>query len=105
MNPDQFCAMRATLDEVAHERARQERIHGPQNRPPAQYAIILHEEVGEVSKAICEAEFTADASYRLRCLQELRSELIQVAAVAVAMVECLNRNELSGVNQDPAQPT
>ncbi|MFC5408031.1 hypothetical protein ACFPMF_01830 [Larkinella bovis] len=82
------------LAEVRGERERQEAKWGQQNRRPHIYSIILNEEVGEVNKAICEWYF-GDADATLQNLKDIRSELIQVAAVAVAMVESMDRNEFN----------
>jgi NTP pyrophosphatase (non-canonical NTP hydrolase) len=75
--------MLAVLDEVGAERNRQEKLWGPQNHPASYYYLILAEEVGEVAKAILENKSS---------VAHTRSELVQVAAVAVAMVESLDRN-------------
>lgn len=74
------------LSEVLHERLNQEKRWGQQNHNPFVWATILGEEVGEVSKAIQECYF------RRASWLEYRQELIQVAAVAVAMVESFDRN-------------
>lgn len=50
------------------------------NLEPLFWNAILGEEVGEVSKAILEND------------PNLRNELIQVAAVAMQWVECIDRN-------------
>lgn len=92
----------AVLNEVYEERERQERKWGPQNHSPADWLMILGEEVGEANKAALEHKFAAptkliddDPEYdRDQYLREYRAELIQVAAVAVAMIESLDRNEL-----------
>lgn len=102
------------LLEVADERTRQENKWGQQNHPAIEYCAILGEEVGEVNKAALEAHFkypapcpkTVDNSawpsvednpnpHQREHWVQLRKELIQTAAVAVAMVESLDRNELS----------
>ena len=71
--------------EVSAERTRQLLKWGEQNHNPGDWCLILGEEVGEVNKAVLEGvRITADYS-------EYRNELIQVAAVAVAMIECLDR--------------
>lgn len=80
------------LAQVAQERQRQIDKWGPQNHAPIEWLAILMEEVGEASKEGLEAHFTkfyADGSYK-----QMRHELIQVAAVAVAMIESLDRNQL-----------
>ncbi len=91
------------LDEVAKERSRQDEKWGIQNHLPIEYCAILGEEVGEVNKAALEAHFgyaynhgefpaKTELSKSLH-LEDYRKELIQVAAVAVAMVECYDRNK------------
>lgn len=90
-------------DEVQEERRRQNRKFGVQDHPIADWFLILGEEVGEAQREACEHVF------RLRFpdhypddperLHRLRKELIEVAAVAVAMVESLDRNELNGSSQ------
>lgn len=78
--------MSKVLVEVESERSRQDQIWGEQNHCPADWLMILVEEVGEANKAALEARFGG------KPLTEYRTELIQVAAVAVAAVECLDRN-------------
>jgi NTP pyrophosphatase (non-canonical NTP hydrolase) len=68
--------------EVLDERERQDRKWGEQNHDPLVWLSILGEEFGEVSKAVLEANAPA-----------YREELIQVAAVAMAMVQAFDRNE------------
>lgn len=69
------------LFDVAYERVHQDRKWGAdRNLVDRQWLPILVEEVGEVSEAILEEG-------------GLRDELIQVAAVAVAWVECLDNNK------------
>jgi len=80
--------------EVSAERTRQLLKWGEQNHNPAEWLMILGEEVGEVNKASLEAHFSGyknSGDYT-----EYRNELIQVAAVAVAMVECLDRTTSLG---------
>lgn len=75
------------LKEVLEERYRQEQKWGEQNHSPAEYLMILGEEVGEANKAALEAHFQGNS------LSDYRKELIQVAAVAVAMIECYDRTK------------
>lgn len=65
---------------VHNERDRQEELWGEQDHHPERWLSILGEEFGEVCKAVGENE-----------PEEYRTELIQVAAVAVSMVECYDR--------------
>lgn len=79
------------LKEVLEERYRQEQKWGEQNHGPAEYLMILGEEVGEANKAALEVHF----GYKGADPNNFRKELIQVAAVAVAMIECFDRNNPS----------
>jgi len=72
--------------EVARERIRQETKWGQQNHQPIIWSNILGEEFGEVYKAINEAIFNGSSWL------DYREELVQVAAVAIAAVESLDRN-------------
>jgi len=68
---------------VAAERARQDARWGEQNviyRSLADALAVLVEEVGEVARAVCEHDPAA-----------VRAEAVQVAAVAVALVEGIDR--------------
>ncbi|GAB3278403.1 MazG-like family protein [Larkinella harenae] len=91
MNYEDCHHMRDVLDEVANERKRQEEKWGQQNHAPVYYNAILQEEVGEVAKEVVEYTFAEPGVPRL---QNIRKELVQVAAVAVAMIQSLDRNEL-----------
>jgi len=79
--------MSKALVDVEVERMRQDAIWGIQNHCPADWLMILGEEVGEANKAAVEHKF------RKVSLADYRKELIQVAAVAIAAVECLDRGE------------
>ncbi|EKO51299.1 hypothetical protein LEP1GSC131_2064 [Leptospira kirschneri str. 200802841] len=52
--------------------------------------MILGEEVGEVQKAALESYFRYEG--KNHDYSEYRNELIQVAAVAISMIECFDRN-------------
>jgi len=80
------------VKEIIEEREKQDAKWGEQNHSPIEWVSILTEEVGEVAKAALESHFkhkNKDHSYT-----EYRKELVQVAAVAIAMLESLDRNEL-----------
>ncbi|EKO04744.1 MazG-like family protein [Leptospira interrogans] len=77
------------IQEILGEREKQDQKWGEQNHNPIEWCAILVEEVGEVSKAALETHFKYDGK---NDLSEYREELIQVAAVALAMIECLDRN-------------
>lgn len=74
-------AREAALEDILTERARQDVKWGVQNHENSFWTAILGEEFGEVCKEVVE-----DYNYG-----RLRKELVQVAAVAVAWVECLDR--------------
>ena len=78
----------SVLQEVKGERVKQEEKWGEQNHNLVEWCAILGEEVGEVQKAALEWHF----KHPNASLEEYRKELIQVAAVAVSMVESLDRN-------------
>lgn len=77
--------------EILQERERQIVKWGVQNHKPIEYLSILMEEVGEVAREALENHFTD--FYPTHSLDNYRKELIQVAAVAVAMIESLERNQ------------
>lgn len=81
----------SVCQEILAERARQDAKWGPQNHTPVAYFAILAEEHGEVAKEVVEATFARSAPERRERLVKMRVELIQEAAVAVAMVEALDR--------------
>lgn len=74
------------MQDIAEERLRQDQKWGVQNHDHFTWLGILMEEVGESSKAALEHRF-GHAPARL-----YREELVQVAAVAVAMLECYDRH-------------
>jgi NTP pyrophosphatase (non-canonical NTP hydrolase) len=78
------------FQEIAAERQRQDAKWGEQNHSPIEWCAILGEEVGEVNKAALERHF--EYATGVTDLSEYRKELIQVAAVAVSMIQCLDRN-------------
>lgn len=79
------------LDEVMAERERQEHTWGEQNHDPQDYFAILSEEVGEVAKEVVEWRWAKDDKERKGRIVLMRHELVQVAAVAVAMIEAIDR--------------
>lgn len=73
------------LGAVLRERARQDAKWGEQNHDPITYLVILTEEVGELAQAALHARFGGSKA------SGLREEAIHTAAVALAIVECLDR--------------
>lgn len=81
------------LEEIYKERIRQHGLWGTQKHPIAVWQSILLEEIGEVARAINERMLENGDD---KTLENLREEIIQVAAVAVAMVESLDINDFDG---------
>lgn len=71
----------AVTDEVAEERERQDEKWGEQNHPLDTWLTVLAEEVGELAQAILKGR-----------VGEARDEAVQCAAVAVAIIEFIDRD-------------
>ena len=94
---------RAVISEVTRERARQDLIWGQQNHPDGT-ARYLDDDIADLARRACELR-AGDGTVTWRHILDeevaeafaernpvlLRAELIQVAAVAVAWVEALDR--------------
>lgn len=74
------------IDDVLAERLRQDEKWGEQDNTPFEWLAVLAEEVGEVAQETLRNHFGGIA------LDAYRAEMIQVAAVAVAAVENLDRS-------------
>ena len=74
--------------EIASERRRQDELWGPQQHDWPVWSAILTEETGEVAEAALRVHFGHDVD-----LDHLREELVQVAAVAVHMVERIDAGD------------
>lgn len=71
------------LEDVKRERERQDRKWGVQNHSDEYWLAILAEEFGEVARAFLDKN-----------PENLKEELLQVAAVAVVWLECIERHEV-----------
>jgi NTP pyrophosphatase (non-canonical NTP hydrolase) len=80
------------MAEVLAERARQDAKWGEQNHDPFVYGAILGEELGEFMQAALKCRFEAGADWP-RFAKAMREEAVQCAAVALAIVECLDRGK------------
>lgn len=89
-----YAGSRIVMADILNERHRQNGKWGEQNHKPIEWLAILGEEVGEATKEALEHHFKYKGDQTER-LMRLREELIQVSAVAVAMIESLDRNELN----------
>lgn len=81
--------MEGILNEIVNERRRQDEKFGEQKHHPFVWVSILGEEFGEVSRAAIEANFLGYKNSGN--WSNYRAELIQVAAVAVAMIEAYDK--------------
>jgi NTP pyrophosphatase (non-canonical NTP hydrolase) len=103
MNPDcmpvernsAYEVQQHAVEDVLAERRRQEEKWGEQNHDPFTYLTILVEEVGELAQAALHAKFGGHAATKLR------EEAIHVAAVALAIVECLDRGTWRWPTDEP----
>ena len=87
--PEELARNHPVLSEILRERQRQDDKWGEPNHTPDRWLVILMEEVGEASNAVLNAHYCS----ALSDLREYRREMIQVAAVAVAAIESLDRCE------------
>lgn len=79
-----------TLDRIAYERGSQDKKWGVQTHTPVEWVTILGEEFGEVCNVVCKTVESAKHDVSLDRAHYER-ELIQVAAVCVAAIECIRR--------------
>jgi NTP pyrophosphatase (non-canonical NTP hydrolase) len=81
------------LFEVETERMRQDAKWGEQNHSNELWMAILTEEVGEAAQALLDSRYKVvnPARYTPDVDAHLREELVQVAAVAVAWIEAIDR--------------
>lgn len=77
--------MLQVLQEVQAERERQEQTWGRQDHADPIWLAVLTEEVGEAAQGVLHEMFGGTA--------KARPELVQVAAVVVAWIECIDRRE------------
>ncbi len=83
--------MKGILNEIVKERKRQDQKWGEQNHEPVEWMSVLIEEVGEAGKAVLEDRL----KHNTNGLHNYREELIQIAAVTIAMIESYDRNKNS----------
>lgn len=83
-------AQERVMTDVSLERKRQDEKWGQQDHIPSIWMAILGEEFGELCQEALRYDFGGVID------RNLRDEAIQVAAVAVAIVEYIDRNNLLG---------
>ncbi len=80
------------VNNVITERKRQDAKWGEQNHEPQYWMGILGEEFGELCQAVNETVFNNGPVEREKGgYENMRTEAVQVAAVAVAFIEMLDR--------------
>lgn len=78
---------KGALNSVLAERERQDDKWGEQNHDPFTWLAVLMEEVGELSQCALHLKFGGPEA------EDLRKEVVQVAAVAVAFIESIDRKK------------
>ncbi len=75
------------LEQILRERVHQDATFGVQDHDLAYWNVILTEQVGQMSQAVCDMRWggKTDAA--------VRHQAVQVAAVALAIIECIDRGE------------
>ena len=85
---------KTAVGDIQMERSRQDRKWGEQNHHPMVWLSILGEEFGELCQAVNETVFDNGPQATLKGGRgNMRKEAVQVAAVAQALVEYLDRTE------------
>lgn len=79
------------INQINDERDKQDLKWGEQNHFPERWVGILGEEYGEFCQAVNETIFYNGSNKG--GYENIRIEAIQVAAVAIAFLECLDRNK------------
>jgi hypothetical protein len=93
----------ALIDVIA-ERGKQDAKWGVQDHEITMWLTILMEEVGEAAKDILDSrhggstdgQCGSQEEYRQHKQACYRAEMVQVAAVALAMIECYDRAQAKG---------
>lgn len=83
-------------DVLAECRRQDEKWGADRDHTPAEWLMILGEEVGEVNRAALEHHFKNPA---VTDLSHYRTELVQVAAVAVQMIKCHDRQAAKALKE------
>lgn len=99
----------SVLGDVDEERDRQVALFGVQNHHPAYWLAILGKQVGQLGEAVVQREWASKGDLGSpwhHAQNKIRDEAIQVAAVAVALAECIDRGEIPDrlVTSQPTDP-
>lgn len=79
------------INDVLLERDRQDEQWGVQNHHPAYWLAILGKQVGQLGSAVLDREWWVEKE---KATAKVREEAVQVAAVAVALIECIDKGEM-----------
>src|SRR5687768_8043807 len=82
------------IADITAERRRQDEQWGVQNHHPAYWLAILGKQVGQLGSAILNREWADWTESKRRADQKLRDEAVQIAAVALALIECIDAGEM-----------
>lgn len=83
-------SQKSIFEEVISERKRQDLVFGEQNHSPERWVSIMTQQVGTAAKQANRFHSPRGSELNLR---KYEIEAIQVAAVAFAALECLERGE------------
>ena len=87
---------------VQAERKRQDEKWGDQNgNHPFEWVSILGEEYGELCEAVNETFFKNGEKPERGGIDKMRKEAVQVAAVAVALIEALDKSDHGNIHDNP----
>lgn len=91
------------LDDIIDERIRQDATFGVQNHHPAYWLAILGKQVGQLGSAVLGREWFDD---KAAATAIMRREAVQAAAVALALIECIDRGDMPDtlVTSKPSDP-
>lgn len=93
-------AVGSAMASVIAERKKQDEKWGEQDHDPFTYLTILGEEFGETCQAALHLRFNENPDVACKLADHLREEAVQTAAVALAIVECLDRSRWGWPNTD-----
>ena len=94
MTPSEFMKHQKVMSEVTKERLSQEEKWGQQDHDDNLFLVILGEEYGEACQAALKMFETMGETHgaqQITSTYHLRAELVQVAAVAIAHIESIDR--------------
>jgi NTP pyrophosphatase (non-canonical NTP hydrolase) len=90
------------LQSVQAERNRQDEKWGDQSgNHPFEWMSILGEEYGELCEAVNETFFKNGDKPERGGIDKMRKEAVQVAAVAVALIEALDKSDHGNIHDNP----